>query len=72
MKLIVAGAALVAATWILAVSTPADAQKGVENKNAACVAKCNSDFAAAKGRGAMNAKSAGAVRGSCIQSCPNK
>jgi len=54
------------------VNTPAAAQKGIENKNAACVAKCNSDFAATKGRGHINAKSAGVVRGSCIQACPSK
>ena len=70
MKLIIAVAAVVAATSILAVSTPAAAQ-GIESKNPACVAKCNNDFAA-NGRGAMNARSAGAVRRSCIQGLPEK
>jgi hypothetical protein len=72
MKLIIAVAAVVAATWILAVSTPASAQPGPGNKNAACVAKCNNEFAATKGRGHMNARSAGAVKRTCIQACPNK
>ena len=72
MKLIIIVAAVVAATSILAVSTPAVAHMGVENKNIACVAKCNSEFAANKGRGHMNAKSAGVVRRTCVEGCPNK
>jgi hypothetical protein len=72
MKLIIAGAAVVAATSIPAVSTLAVAQMGIENKNVACVAKCNSDFTANKGRGHINSKSAGVVRRTCIEGCPNK
>ena len=72
MKLIIAVAAVFAATSIMAVSTtPTAAQKGLETKNPACVAKCNEAFAA-KGRGHMNARSAGAVKRSCLQACPNK
>jgi hypothetical protein len=72
MKLIIAVAAVVAGTSILAVSTPAAAQ-GIESKKSRfAVAKCNNEFAA-KGRGAMNARSAGAVlRRSCIQGLPEK
>jgi hypothetical protein len=69
MKLVAVAAAF-AATLILAVSTPAAAQKGAENKNAACVDKCNREAAGA--RGPMNAKSAGVQRGACIRACPNK
>jgi|EndMetStandDraft_3_1072993.scaffolds.fasta_scaffold1973194_1 hypothetical protein len=58
MKLIIAVAVVVAATSILAVSTPAAAQMGVENKNAACVEKCNQERRAARGHG----RSASAVR----------
>ena len=56
MKLIIAGAAVVAATSILAGSTLAVAQMGIENKNVACVAKCNSEFAANKGARAYELK----------------
>jgi hypothetical protein len=72
MKLIIVGAAVVAATSILAVSTRAVTQMGIENKSVACVAKCNSEFAANKGRGHMNSKSAGVVRRTCVEGCPNK
>jgi hypothetical protein len=58
MKLMIVAVAMVAGISTLAVSTPAAAQMGVENKNAACVEKCNQERRAARGHG----RSASAVR----------
>jgi hypothetical protein len=70
MRPMIVAVAMVAGISTLAVSTPAAAQTGVENKNAACVAKCNQERAATQGKG--GGRSAGFVRSQCIKACPNK